>query len=122
MKELLLKHLFPDDDPQKDTDRQKEARRHTKQPINTADDKQFTQDEVRQLVEVFKDKKTPGPNGITNEIVKKVFQAIPKIMTRLYNACLKSGHFPEKMEDSKVPNDSQTGERRRLRPVNVETN
>ena len=102
MIELMLEHLFPDDDPQIDTDQQKEVRRQTKQPINMADDKEFTQDEVRQVVEGFKDKKAPGPNGITNEIVKIVFQAIPKTMTRLYNACLKSGHFPEKCKIAKV--------------------
>ena len=37
--ELMLEHLFPEDDPQKDTDQQKEVRRQTKQPINMADDK-----------------------------------------------------------------------------------
>ena len=53
-------------------------------------------------MEGFKDKKAPGPNGITNEIVKIVFKAIPKTMTQLYNACLKSGHFPEKWKTAKV--------------------
>jgi len=33
---------------------------------------------VWQVVEGFKDKKAPGPNGITNEIDKIIFQAIPK--------------------------------------------
>jgi len=76
--ELMLEHLFPEDGPKKDTDKQKEVRRQTKQPINTADDKEFTQDEVRQVLEGFKDKKAPRPNGITNEIVKIVFKAIRK--------------------------------------------
>jgi len=44
----MLKHLFPDDDSQNDTDQQKEARRQTEQPIDTAD-KEFTQNEVRQV-------------------------------------------------------------------------
>ena len=39
--ELMLEHPFPDDDPQKDTDQQKEVRRQTK-PINTANDNEFT--------------------------------------------------------------------------------
>jgi len=91
MIELMLEHLFPDDDP---------PERH--RPANTADDKEFTQDEVRQVVEGFKDKKAPGPNGITNEIVRMVFKAIPKTMTQLYNACLKTDHFPEKWKIEKV--------------------
>jgi len=117
----MLEHLFPDDEPQKETDQQKEIRRQTKQPTNTADDKEFTQDEVRQVVEGFKDKKAPGLNGITNEIGKIVFQAIPKTMTdvqRMHQIRTLS----RKMEDSKGPNDSPTGERRRLRPVNVHIN
>jgi len=79
--ELMLKHLFPEDDPQKDTDQQKEVMRQMEQPTNTAEDKEFIQDEVRQLLEGFKDKKAPGSNWITNEIVKIVFKAIPKTMT-----------------------------------------
>ena len=80
--ELMLEHLLPEDDPQKDTDQRKEVSRQTERPINTADDKEFSQDEIRQVLEGFKDKKAPGPNGITNEIVKKVFQDIPKTMTQ----------------------------------------
>jgi hypothetical protein len=78
------------------------ARRQTKQPIDTADDKKFTQNEVRQVLEGFKDKKVPGPHGITNEIVKIVFKAIPKTMTQLYNECLRTGYFPEKWKIAKV--------------------
>jgi hypothetical protein len=100
--ELMLQHLFLEDDPQNDTDQQKEVRRQTDQTINMADDKEFTQDEVRQILEGFKDKKAPRPNGITNEIVKIVFKAIPKTMTQMYNECLRTGHFPEKWKVAKV--------------------
>ena len=100
--ELMLEHLFPEDNPQKDTDQQKEVRRQTEQPINTADDKQFTQYGIRQVLEGFKDKKAPGPNGIKNETVKIVLKSIPKTMTQLYNECLRTGHFPEKWKIAKV--------------------
>jgi len=67
----MLEHVFQKmTTAQKDADQQKQVRRQTKQPINTADDKEFIQDGVRQIVEGFKDKKAPGPKGITNEIVK----------------------------------------------------
>ena len=98
----MLEHLFPEDDPQKDTDQQNEVRRQMEHPINMADDKEFTQDGVRQVLEGFKDKKAPGPNEITNEIVKIVYKAIPKTMTQLYNECLKTGQFPEKLKIAKV--------------------
>jgi septum formation inhibitor MinC len=46
MIELMLEHLFPMDDPWEDTNQHKETRRQIVLPINTADDKEFTQDEV----------------------------------------------------------------------------
>ena len=122
--ELMLDHLFPEDDPQKDTDQQKEVRRQTEQPINTADDKEFTQDEVRQVLEGFKDKKAPGPNGITNEIVKIAFKAIPKTMAQLYNECLRTGHFPEKWKIAKVlmivkPGREESSDPSMYRPISL---
>ena len=116
-----MEHLFPEDDPQKDTDKQKEVRRQTEQPINTADDKEFTQDEVMHLVEGFKYKTAPELNGLTNGIDKLIFQAIRRTMAQLYNVCLKSRHFPEKMEESNSPNNCQTQDRWTHRRVNVQT-
>jgi hypothetical protein len=77
--ELMLEHLTPMDDPREDTNQQKETRRQTVLPINTADDKEFTQDEVRQIVGSFKYRKAPVPNGITNEIIKMVFKAYQRL-------------------------------------------
>ena len=70
--------------------------------MNTKEDREFTQDEVRQALEGFKDKKAPGPNGLTNGIVKMVFKAVPKTMTQMYNECLKTGHFPKKLKMAKI--------------------
>ena len=121
---LMLEHLFPDDDSQNDIDQQKEARRQTEQPIDTADDKELTQNEVRQVLEGFKDKKGPGPNGITNEIVKTVFKAIPKTMTQLYNEFLRTGHFPEKLKIAKVlmivkPGREEASDPSMYRPISL---
>jgi len=75
--ELILENMYPENNSQKDTDQQKKVRLQTKQPINTAEEKEFTQDEVRHIVEGFKDKTAPELNGITNQNVEIVFQAIP---------------------------------------------
>ena len=122
--ELMLEHLFPHDGPQNDTDQQKEDRRQTEQPIDTADYKEFTQNEVRQVLEGFKDKKAPGPNGITNEIVKIVFKAIPKTMTQMYNECLRTGHFPEKWKEAKFlmivkPGREEASDPSMYRPISL---
>jgi len=40
-------------------------KRRTKQLTVTTDDREFTQDEVRQTIEGFNHRKVPGPDGIT---------------------------------------------------------
>jgi len=50
----------------------------------------------------LKQKKAPGPNGITNEAVKLIFKAIPKTITLLYNECLRKRSFPAEWKIAKV--------------------
>ena len=77
-------------------------RGQTKQPLYTMDDKEFTKEEVKQVIESLQPKKTPRPNGVTNEIIKLVFKEIPKIMTATYNACLRRGRFPVSWKIAKI--------------------
>ena len=65
------------------------------------DDKEFTKEEFKQVIESLQPKKAPGPNGITNEIIKLVFKDIPKTMTT-YNACLRTGSFPVNWKIAKI--------------------
>jgi len=50
------------------------------------DDKEFTKEEVKQVIQTLQPKKAPGPNGISNEIIKLAFKGIPKTLTATYNA------------------------------------
>jgi len=93
--QLMLCQLIPEDNHKEDTTYHMTIRKQTKQPIYTTDDKEFTEEEVRQVIERLQPKKAPRPNGITNEIVKLVFKMIPITMTAIYNACLRTGCFPE---------------------------
>jgi len=77
-------------------------RKQTKQPLYTTDDKEFTEEEVRQVIESLQPKKAPGPNGITNEVVKLLFKMIPITMTAVCNACLRTGCFPENWKIAKI--------------------
>jgi hypothetical protein len=63
---LILDQLTPDDNPQDDTYHHKNVRKHTEQPLNTPNDKEFTQEGVGQVIEGLKQKKAQEPNGITN--------------------------------------------------------
>jgi hypothetical protein len=49
----MLEQLIPEENAQDDTYRHKHVSRLTEQPIETTDDKEFTQDEVRQIIEGF---------------------------------------------------------------------
>jgi hypothetical protein len=59
MLKLMLDQLIPEDNPQNGTDHHKTVRRRTEQPLYTMDDKEFTQDEFRQVIERFKSMKGP---------------------------------------------------------------
>jgi len=63
--------------------------RRLAKPIETTDDREFTQDKVKQTIESFNPRKAPGPDGITSEILKLAFKSIPKTVTSIYNECLK---------------------------------
>jgi hypothetical protein len=99
---LILHQLTPDDTPQEDTHHHTTVRVLTEQPLNTPNDKEFTMEEVGQVIEGLKQKKAPGISGITNDIVQLVFKVIPKTITSMYNECLKTGSFPVNWKIAKV--------------------
>jgi hypothetical protein len=88
--------------PQDDTYHHITVRKQTEQPSNTPNDKEFTQEEVGQVIEGLKQKKAPGPSGITNEITKLIFKAIPKTITSIYNECQRKWSFPANWKIAKV--------------------
>jgi len=80
---FMLEQLISEGNAEDDTVRHKNVRRPTEQPVETTDDKEFTQDDVRQIIEGFNPSKAPGPNGITSEILILVFKGIPKTVTSI---------------------------------------
>jgi len=50
---FMLEQVIPEDNAQDDTDHQN-VRKLIEQPIETTDDKEFTQDEIRQIIEGLK--------------------------------------------------------------------
>jgi hypothetical protein len=75
----MAEQIIPEDNPQVDTNHHKNIRRLTKQPIETSNDRDFSQEEVRQIIEGFNPKKAPGPDGSTSDILAHVFKSIPKL-------------------------------------------
>jgi hypothetical protein len=99
---FMMEQLIPEDNIQDDTDYHRAIRRIVQQPIDTPDDNEFTQDEVRLVIEGFKPRKAPGPDGITSGIQQLVYKGIPKTMTAIYNECLKTGCFPTDWKTARI--------------------
>ena len=72
------------------------------EPIYTEDDAEFTLEEIKQTTDSFSQKKAPGLDGITGEIYKRVLLVFPRILTTIYNQCLKLGQFPKRWKMAKV--------------------
>jgi len=75
----MTEQLIPEDNAQDGTDYHTNITRLTETPNETTDDREFTQDEVRQIIEGFNPRKAPGPDEITSEIIKLISKAFPKL-------------------------------------------
>ena len=76
------------------------------------------------MIEGLKQTKTPGPSGITNEIAKLIFKAIPKTISSIYNECLRKGNFPTNCKTAKVipitkPGKKGVGNPSKYRPISL---
>ena len=91
----MMDQLIPEDSRQGDTIQHKNTRRLANQLIDTANDREFTQDEVRQTIQSFNPPESTGLDGVTGKIPTLIFQSIPQTLTAMYNECLKIRHIPE---------------------------
>jgi hypothetical protein len=90
----VLEYFVPEDKNYDDIDYHAQTRTQSQEPMDTADDKDFTIDEIRNSVESMGNKKAPGEDGITGDIYKSTFEISPSYITALYNGCLRRGVFP----------------------------
>jgi len=66
-----------------------------KEPILTADDRDYAPAEVKNATDYLNHKKGPGEDGITREIPKNLL-TIPDIYLHIIQKCLRKGCFPKK--------------------------
>jgi hypothetical protein len=73
----MLKHFVPDDREDSDNKLHRKIRKENQEPPNTADDKDFTKEELIANLETFNSKKAPGEDGLTRDILIREFQVFP---------------------------------------------
>ncbi|UYV84322.1 hypothetical protein LAZ67_X001844 [Cordylochernes scorpioides] len=71
-------------------------------PRNERMDPLFTEREVKRTAFKFGNRKSPGPDGIDNTIVKVLVRRYGALLTRLYNRCLELGRFPRAWKAARV--------------------
>jgi hypothetical protein len=98
----MLQNFTPDDDPNEDNEYHAHLRAITREATDTADDKEFTVQEIKNAGASMRDKKAPGEDGITSEIFKVLVEILPRYTTAIYNGCLKSGKFPSRWKKAMI--------------------
>ena len=121
---LMLAYFTPDDNELEDNDHHKHIRGQTEHPPNTQDDRDFTIDEIRNIIEGMDGRKAPGEDGITGEIYKHTFNIFPKSITTMYNECLRQGVFPKRWKIDKIipiskPSKENSEEASKYRLINI---
>ena len=120
----MMEQLIPEDSAHDDTEHHINIRRLTEKLIETTDDREFTQDEVMQIIECFNPRKAPGPDGITSEILTLIFSRIRKTVTSIYNEYLKRGCLPNNWKIAKIipiakPSKEDSSVPSKYRPINL---
>ena len=84
---VILDYLFTEDS-EEDNLHHKNIRKSIEEPIHTKEDVNFTQEEIRNIIESFNQKKAPGLDWITGGIYQRTLYMFPRIITTIYNQCL----------------------------------
>ncbi|GFT15641.1 retrovirus-related Pol polyprotein from type-1 retrotransposable element R1 [Trichonephila clavipes] len=90
----VLQKSFPSDSEEKDNIFQKDYRHAARTAYPSFFDPSFSYDEVNTMVSMLKLNKSPGPDYISNEIIKQFHLAFPSFLHKLFNVCLGLGIFP----------------------------
>jgi hypothetical protein len=98
----MIRHFTPEDNQNNDNEYHKQLRAQAQESIDTPDDKEFTEQEIKNAMASMGHNKAPGEDGITSEIFKSVVKILPGYITAIYNGCLRSGTFPTRWKKGKI--------------------
>jgi hypothetical protein len=120
----MLEYLTPKDDEAEDTEHHKLVRKMVEEPMAKEDDREFTTGEIRQTITSIDHKKSPGEDGITSKILTWAFENFPRIVTSLYNGCLRKGCFPKRWKTARIiplikPGKENCNDASKYRPISL---
>jgi hypothetical protein len=98
----MLEYFAQEDKGNDDTDFHKQARIQSQEPVDTADDKDVTLEEIRNAVESMGNKKAREEDRITGENYESTFEIFPNYITALYNGRLRREAFPTRWKRAKL--------------------
>jgi hypothetical protein len=84
----LLEHFVPDNREDSDNELHRKIRKEIQEPIDTAYDKAFTNEQVIANFKKFNSKKATGEDSLTGDILIIAFQTFTLFFTQIQNACL----------------------------------
>jgi len=81
----MLNNIVPEDNKINDSAVHKQIREQIKEPVDTEDDKPFSREEIASVIKKFNHKKAPGEDGLTSEILLRVFGNFPFFLSCTIN-------------------------------------
>ena len=117
----ILTNIFPDDT----------SNQHLIEatPNNILDDEQLviTPELINTLVNTSNNKKAPGPDYITNRMLKQIREIISPTLATLFNKCITIGHFPSCWKNATLiifpkPNKTDYNNPKNYRPISLLSN
>jgi len=119
---LMAEYLIPKEEPNDETEQHKQIREQSKE--QATEDREYTIEEVENVIAELKHKKAPGEDAITAEIYQRVHKQIPTSVFTLYNECLRRGQFPRKWKKVKIvpitkPGKENSTDVTKFRPISL---
>ena len=120
----MIDYFVPTDNELNDNQYHKKIREVAELPIDTPNDSPFTEIEVETAIYKINPSKTPGIDGITSNVIRRVFSVLPLFVTTLYNTCLLKGHFPKQWKISTIvpiikPGKENCRDASKYRPISL---
>ena len=100
--ECTLEYLIHKDDQSEENEYLKQIRKSIEETIEAVDDRNFTTEEIRQVIKNIYYKKATGEDGITSKILPWTFERFPLTVTSIYNGCLREGWFPKRWKRARI--------------------